>query len=88
MKRPASRILLLLADDKLARLMVRGLNAAARSMDNAYGLSFAAMSSEAAALAEIANDGDVQAVLIDACELPANAPNALDALLEWAVRDN
>ncbi|MBK6639053.1 MAG: aminotransferase class I/II-fold pyridoxal phosphate-dependent enzyme [Rhodocyclaceae bacterium] len=82
MKQPVSRILLLLADEKRSRLMVRGLNAAARSMDNAYGLRFSSVASEVAALDEMRRDGDVQAVLIDACEIAADSCAALNALLE------
>jgi arginine decarboxylase len=47
------------------REFVKGLNAAARSLDNPLGISFTGVTTAREALAEIERDGDLQAVLVD-----------------------
>jgi arginine decarboxylase len=65
MGKPASRILVI-EDELLAlREIVKGLNAAARSLDNPLGIGFAGVATAKEALAAIESDGDLQAVLVD-----------------------
>jgi arginine decarboxylase len=65
MGKPASRILVI-EDELLAlREIVKGLNAAARSLDNPLGISFAGVATAKEALAAIQSCGDLQAVLVD-----------------------
>ncbi|HEX2649822.1 MAG TPA: beta-eliminating lyase-related protein [Burkholderiales bacterium] len=49
----------------MLREFVKGLNAAARSLDNPLGISFTGVTTAREALAEIERDGDLQAVLVD-----------------------
>src|SRR5258708_22807919 len=62
---PASRILVINDESLELRELVKGLNAAARSLDNPLGISFSGVSSAKEALAAIERDGDLQAVLVD-----------------------
>src|SRR6476659_5870905 len=65
MSKPLSRILVI-ADEPLSlREIVKGLNAAARSLDNPLGISFSGVTTAREALAAIETDGDIQAVLVD-----------------------
>ncbi|MCC6474871.1 MAG: aminotransferase class I/II-fold pyridoxal phosphate-dependent enzyme [Burkholderiales bacterium] len=63
--KPISRVLVI--DDELLvmRELVKGLNAAARSLDNPLGIVFAGVTSAAEALAAIEEDGEVQAAVVD-----------------------
>src|SRR5260221_569222 len=65
MEKPASRILVINDESLELRELVKGLNAAARSLDNPLGISFSGVSSAKEALAAIERDGDLQAVLVD-----------------------
>src|SRR5258707_4653714 len=65
MANPASRILVINDESLELRELVKGLNAAARSLDNPLGISFSGVSSAKDALAAIERDGDLQAVLVD-----------------------
>ena len=47
------------------REFVKGLNAAARSLDNPLGVTFSGVATAKEALAAIESDGDLQAVLVD-----------------------
>ena len=49
----------------LFRSIVKGLNAAARALDNPLGISFAGVATAKEALAAIESDGEIQAVLAD-----------------------
>ena len=49
----------------MLREFVKGLNAAARSLDNPLGIAFTGVTTAREALAEIERDGDMQAVLVD-----------------------
>src|SRR3981081_3325773 len=47
------------------REFVKGLNAAARTLDNPLGISFTGVTTAKEALATIESDGELQAVLVD-----------------------
>src|SRR5579859_2809316 len=65
MAKPVSRILVINDEALELREFVKGLNAAARSLDNPLGISFTGVSTAQDALAAIERDGDLQAVLVD-----------------------
>jgi arginine decarboxylase len=65
MAKPVSRILVVNDEHLVLREFVKGLNAAARSLDNPLGITFAGVTTAKDALAAIGSDGDIQAVLVD-----------------------
>src|SRR5690349_22213963 len=65
MAKPVSRILVVEDDPLVLRDLVRGLNAAARSLDNPLGIAFSGVGTAREALAAIEADGDIQAVIAD-----------------------
>ncbi|MGH8686603.1 MAG: beta-eliminating lyase-related protein [Burkholderiales bacterium] len=65
MAKPVSRILVINDEHLVLREFVKGLNAAARSLDNPLGLTFSGVATAKEALATIESDGDIQAVLVD-----------------------
>jgi arginine decarboxylase len=65
MAKPVSRILVVNDEHLVLREFVKGLNAAARSLDNPLGISFAGVTTAKEALGAIESDGDIQAVLVD-----------------------
>ena len=65
MRKPVSRILVIDDEPLVLREIVKGLNAAARSLDNPLGISFSGVATAREALAAIEADGDIQAVLVD-----------------------
>ena len=65
MAKPVSRILVVNDEHLVLREFVKGLNAAARSLDNPLGITFAGVTTAKEALAAIELDGDIQAVLVD-----------------------
>ncbi|MGH8737751.1 MAG: beta-eliminating lyase-related protein [Burkholderiales bacterium] len=65
MAKPVSRILVINDESLVLREFVKGLSAAARSLDNPLGISFAGVTTAKEALAAIESDGDIQAVLVD-----------------------
>ena len=65
MAKPLSRILVVEDDPLVLREIVKGLNAAARSLDNPLGIGFIGVATAREALAAIEADGDIQAVLVD-----------------------
>jgi arginine decarboxylase len=65
MTKPVSRILVINDEHLVLREFVKGLNAAARSLDNPLGLAFSGVTTAKEALAAIEQDGDLQAVLVD-----------------------
>ena len=65
MAKPVSRILVVNDEHLVLREFVKGLNAAARSLDNPLGITFAGVTTAKEALAAIESDGDIQAVLVD-----------------------
>lgn len=65
MPRPQSHVLLVVADATLRRNLLKGLNAAAKSLPNPCGLSFSGVESADEALRIARDDGDLQSVLVD-----------------------
>jgi arginine decarboxylase len=65
MPKLSCRILVINDEHLVLREFVKGLNAAARSLDNPLGISFAGVTTAKEALATIESDGDLQAVLVD-----------------------
>ena len=65
MIKPVSRILVINDEQLVLREFVKGLNAAARSLDNPLGITFTGVTTAKEALAAIESDGDLQAVLVD-----------------------
>lgn len=65
MAKPVSRILVINDEHLVLREFVKGLNAAARSLDNPLGIAFSGVTTAKEALAAIEADGDIQAVLVD-----------------------
>ncbi|MCZ7563613.1 MAG: aminotransferase class I/II-fold pyridoxal phosphate-dependent enzyme [Burkholderiales bacterium] len=65
MRKPVSRVLVINDETLILREFVKGLNAAARSLDNPLGLTFTGVTTASEALAAIESDGDVQAAIVD-----------------------
>lgn len=65
MAKPLSRILVIEDEPLVLREILKGLNAAARALDNPFGIAFGGVATAQAALAAIEADGDIQAVLVD-----------------------
>src|SRR5881394_753895 len=65
MAKPVSRILVINDEPLVLREFVKGLNAAARSLDNPLGIGFTGVTTAREALEVIERDGDLQAVLVD-----------------------
>ena len=65
MTKPVSRILVIEDEPLGLREIVKGLNAAARSLDNPPGVTFSGVATAREALAAIEADGDLQAVIVD-----------------------
>jgi arginine decarboxylase len=65
MPKLACRILVINDEQLVLREFVKGLNAAARALDNPLGISFTGVTTAKEALALIESDGELQAVLVD-----------------------
>jgi arginine decarboxylase len=65
MAKPSSRILVINDEHLVLREFVKGLNAAARTLDNPLGIGFVGVTTAKEALGLIESDGDLQAVLVD-----------------------
>src|ERR1044071_7505900 len=65
MQKPACRILVINDEHLVLREFVKGLNAAARSLDNPLGIGFSGVTTVKEALAYIEAEGNLQAVLVD-----------------------
>src|SRR2546426_901432 len=65
MAKPASRILVINDETLVLREFVKGLNAAARSLDNPLGIGFTGVTTAKEALDVIGRDGDLHAGLVD-----------------------
>jgi len=63
--KPVSRILVINDEHLVLREFVKGLNAAARTLDNPLGITFSGVATAKEALAAIESDGDLQSVLVD-----------------------
>jgi arginine decarboxylase len=64
-KKPISRILVINDEPLVLKDIIKGLNSAARSLANPYGITFTGVNSGAEALDAIHVDGDIQSVLVD-----------------------
>ena len=65
MPKLTSRILVINDEPLVLREFVKGLNAAARTLDNPLGISFSGVTTAKEALSVIESDRDLQAVLVD-----------------------
>src|SRR4051812_43649769 len=65
MPKLSCRILVINDEHLVLREFVKGLNAAARTLDNPLGISFTGVTTAKEALSVIEADGDLQAVLVD-----------------------
>ncbi len=65
MKKPVSRVLIINDEPLVLKEFVKGLNSAARSLDNPLGITFSGVTTAREALAAIEKDGDLQAVVVD-----------------------
>ena len=65
MKKPVSHVLIINDEPLVLKEFVKGLNAAARSLDNPLGITFSGVTTAREALAAIEEDGDLQAVVVD-----------------------
>src|SRR5215208_4229949 len=65
MPKPSCRILVINDEHLVLREFVKGLNAAARALDNPLGISFMGVATAKEALAVIESEGNLQAVLVD-----------------------
>jgi len=74
--KPASRILVINDEHLVLKEFVKGLNAAARTLDNPLGIAFTGVTTAKEALALIESDGDLQAVLVDDTLYTLSARNA------------
>ncbi|MFN0315065.1 MAG: aminotransferase class I/II-fold pyridoxal phosphate-dependent enzyme [Burkholderiales bacterium] len=65
MRKPTSRILVINDETLVLREFVKGLNSAAKSLDNPLGIVFTGITTAQDALKTIEEDGDLQAVIVD-----------------------
>lgn len=65
MRKPSSRILVINDETLVLREFIKGLNAAAKSLDNPLGIVFHGVTTAQDALKAIEEDGDIQAVIVD-----------------------
>jgi arginine decarboxylase len=65
MLKPSCRILVINDEHLVLREFVKGLNAAARALDNPLGISFTGVTTAKEALTVIESEGNLQAVLVD-----------------------
>ena len=65
MRKPVSRILVINDEKLVLKELIKGLNSAARSLDNPLGITFTGVATVREALHAIEEDGDLQAVVVD-----------------------
>ncbi|MBA2350314.1 MAG: beta-eliminating lyase-related protein [Burkholderiales bacterium] len=65
MRKPVSRILVINDEKLVLKELIKGLNAAAKSLDNPLGIVFIGVATAREALRAIEEDGDIQAVVVD-----------------------
>jgi arginine decarboxylase len=65
MRNPVSRILVINDETLVLKEVIKGLNAAAKSLDNPLGIVFTGVTTARDALKAIEDDGDIQAVIVD-----------------------
>ena len=62
---PLSKVLVINDEPLILRELLKGLNAAARSLDNPFGITFIGALTAKEGLALIERDGDVQTAIVD-----------------------
>ncbi len=65
MKKPVSRVLVINDEKLILKAFVKGLNAAAKSIENPFGIVFTGATTACEALTSIEQDGDIQALVVD-----------------------
>ena len=65
MKKPLSRILIINDEKLILKEFIKGLNTAAKSMENPCGITFTGVTTAHEALQSIEHDGDIQALVVD-----------------------
>ena len=65
MRKPVSRILVINDEQLVLKELIKGLNAAAKTLDNPLGITFTGLTTAREALKAIEDDGDIQAVVVD-----------------------
>jgi arginine decarboxylase len=65
MSKPVSKVLVINDEPLILRELLKGLNAAARSLDNPFGITFIGALTAKEGLALIERDGDVQTAIVD-----------------------
>ena len=65
MPNPVSKILVINDERLVLRELIKGLNSAARSLENPLGIVFVGVTTAREALQAIESDGDIQAVVVD-----------------------
>ncbi len=65
MRKPVSRILVINDEGVVLKELIKGLNAAAKSLDNPLGIVFTGVTTARDALRSIEDDGDIQSVIVD-----------------------
>ncbi|MGH8751687.1 MAG: aminotransferase class I/II-fold pyridoxal phosphate-dependent enzyme [Burkholderiales bacterium] len=65
MRKPVSRVLVINDEKLVLKELIKGLNAAARALDNPLGITFSGVTTVREALAAIEQDGDLQTVVVD-----------------------
>ncbi len=65
MKKQVSRILVINDEKLVLKELIKGLNAAAKSLENPLGISFIGVTTAHESLQAIEQDGDIQAVVVD-----------------------
>ncbi len=65
MAKPTSKVLVINDEALILKDLLKGLNAAARSLDNPFGISFIGAMTAKEGLALIESDGDIQVVIVD-----------------------
>ncbi|HQR56745.1 MAG TPA: hypothetical protein PLW72_12210, partial [Burkholderiaceae bacterium] len=65
MSKPVSKVLVINDEPLILRELLKGLNAAARSLDNPFGITFVGALTAKEGLALIERDGDVQTAIVD-----------------------
>jgi arginine decarboxylase len=65
LRKPVSRVLVINDETLVLKDLIKGLNNAAKTLDNPLGLTFAGVTTAREALKAIEEDGDLQAVVVD-----------------------
>jgi arginine decarboxylase len=65
MRKPVSRILVINDEKLVLKEFVKGLNAAARALDNPFGIVFSGVTTAVEGLRAIEQDGDIQGIIVD-----------------------